>query len=121
MNRDRASEVMKTGAGASLPRLENRRRLVADGQLLSGSFMDYAMPRADDLPNYTVIADESSPSTTKLLGAKGAGECCATGSTPDVAAAVVDALRDYGVRQPEEMPSTPERVWRAIQENGGQS
>ncbi len=83
------------------------------GQLLSGSLMDYALPRADDLPSFTVAHDESSPCTTNLLGAKGAGECGATGAPPAVVSAVVDALRPYGVRHID-MPIRSEDVWRIL-------
>ena len=86
-----------------------------DGQILSGSFMDYTMPRADDLPFYTVVADETSPCTTNILGAKGAGECGSTGAPPAVVSAVCDALKDFGVVHLD-MPITGEDVWRAISE-----
>ncbi len=84
-----------------------------NGQLLSGSLMDYALPRADDLPSFFVAHDESSPCTTNLLGAKGAGECGATGAPPAVVGAVVDALRPYGVRHID-MPIRAEDVWRIL-------
>ncbi len=84
-----------------------------DGQILSGSFMDYTMPRADDVPFYTVVADETSPCTTNILGAKGAGECGSTGAPPAVVSAVCDALKDYGVVHLD-MPISAEDVWRAI-------
>ena len=84
-----------------------------DGQILSGSFMDYTMPRADDVPFYTVVADETSPCTTNILGAKGAGECGSTGAPPAVVSAVCDALKDFGVVHLD-MPITGEDVWRAI-------
>ncbi|MCZ6591149.1 MAG: xanthine dehydrogenase family protein molybdopterin-binding subunit [Alphaproteobacteria bacterium] len=87
-----------------------------DGQILSGSFMDYTMPRADDVPFYTVVADETSPCTTNILGAKGAGECGSTGAPPAVVGAVCDALKDFGVVHLD-MPISGEDVWRAI--NGG--
>jgi carbon-monoxide dehydrogenase large subunit len=84
------------------------------GQLLAGSFMDYAMPRASDLPFYATQISEV-PSTTHPLGIRPAGE---GGTVPALAViinAVVDALWDLGVRHIE-MPATPEKVWRAIQE-----
>jgi carbon-monoxide dehydrogenase large subunit len=84
-----------------------------DGQILSGSFMDYTMPRADDVPFYTVVADETSPCTTNILGAKGAGECGSTGAPPAVVSAVCDALKDHGVVHLD-MPISAEDVWRAI-------
>ena len=84
------------------------------GQLLSGSFMDYAMPRADDLPPITLI-DCGAPSPANALGAKGAGEAGATGAVPTIANAVLDALKPFGVRKLD-MPYTPDRIWRAIRE-----
>ena len=86
------------------------------GQLLSGSFMDYFMPRADNLPPITLI-DCAVPSPANALGAKGAGEAGATGSVPALANAVLDALKPLGVRRLD-MPYTSDRIWRAIQERG---
>ena len=86
-----------------------------DGQLLTGSFMDYAMPRADDLPNIDTHTDESSPCQINPLGAKGVGELGTVGATPTIINAVLDALRPLGVTDIA-MPATPERVWRAIGE-----
>jgi carbon-monoxide dehydrogenase large subunit len=82
------------------------------GQLLSGSFMDYFMPRAENLPPITLI-DCGVPSPANALGAKGAGEAGATGSVPALANAVLDALKAVNVRQLD-MPYTPDRIWRAI-------
>ena len=82
------------------------------GQLLSGSFMDYALPRAADLPNIEVDLIEV-PCTTNPLGVKGAGEAGAVGSPPAVINAIVDALSDSGVKSID-MPATPEKVWKAI-------
>jgi len=82
------------------------------GQLLSASFQDYALPRADDLPNIEVDFIEI-PCTTNPLAVKGAGEAGAVGSPPAVINAIVDALRPAGV-QTIDMPATPERVWEAI-------
>ena len=82
------------------------------GQLLSGTFMDYFMPRADDLPPITLI-DCPVPSPANALGAKGAGEAGATGSVPALANAVMNALKPAGVRKLD-MPYTPDRIWRAI-------
>jgi aerobic carbon-monoxide dehydrogenase large subunit len=84
------------------------------GQLLSGSFMDYFMPRADNLPPITLI-DCAVPSPANALGAKGAGEAGATGSVPALANAVMNALKPLGVRKLD-MPYTPDRIWRAIHE-----
>jgi len=83
-----------------------------DGQLLSGSFMDYGLPRADDLPNFTLTAHEV-PCKTNPLGAKGCGEAGCAGSLPAVMNALVDALRPLGVTHLD-MPATPEVIWRAI-------
>jgi len=82
------------------------------GQLLTGSFMDYAMPRASDVPFFDLGHNEV-PTPTNLLGAKGAGEGGTTGAPPALINALVDALRDYGVEHIE-MPATPERIWRAM-------
>ncbi|HEX3991133.1 MAG TPA: xanthine dehydrogenase family protein molybdopterin-binding subunit [Acetobacteraceae bacterium] len=82
------------------------------GQLLSGSFMDYALPRADDLPDVEVDLLEI-PCATNPLGVKGAGEAGAVGSPPALINAVIDALRVDGVTSID-MPATPERVWRAL-------
>jgi len=84
------------------------------GQLLSGSFMDYALPRAADLPDIEVEFIEV-PCATNPLGVKGAGEAGAVGSPPAVMNAVVDALSSAGVTHVD-MPATPETVWRAIAE-----
>lgn len=84
------------------------------GQLLTGSFMDYAMPRAVDLPPLTLI-DRPLPSPANPLGAKGAGEAGATGAVPCLANAVHDALAAVGVRHIE-MPYTPFRIWSAIRD-----
>jgi aerobic carbon-monoxide dehydrogenase large subunit len=83
------------------------------GQLLTGSLMDYALPRADDLPPIDTHADESQPCRVNPLGAKGVGELGTVGATPTVINAVLDALRPLGVDDIG-MPATPERVWRAI-------
>ena len=82
------------------------------GQLLSGSFMDYHMPRAGDFPAISVTFD-GVPCTTNPLGVKGVGEAGVTGAPPAVVGAVVDALSEFGVRHID-MPLTPEKVWRAI-------
>ncbi len=87
----------------------------ANGQLLSGSMMDYTMPRADDLAPVSV-ATHTTLCTHNPLGVKGCGEVGAIGSPPAVINAVVDALRDYGVRTLD-MPATPSKVWQII--NGG--
>jgi carbon-monoxide dehydrogenase large subunit len=85
----------------------------AQGQLLSASFMDYAMPRADILPSFTTdISEVLTP--TNRLGVRGAGEGGTTGALGAVVNAVVDALAEFGVTHIE-MPVTPEKIWRAIQ------
>jgi carbon-monoxide dehydrogenase large subunit len=83
------------------------------GQLLTGSFMDYAMPRADDLPTFK-LDTVCTPCTHNALGTKGCGEAGAIGSPPAVINAVLDALKDLGVKDLD-MPATPSRVWEAIQ------
>ena len=85
------------------------------GQPLSGSFMDYAVPRADDLPSFVSELDESQPCTHNPLGAKGCGESGSIGAPAALVAAVLDALAPYGVSDID-MPLTPERVWRAMAE-----
>ena len=86
------------------------------GQLLTGGFMDYAMPRADDLPAFDTF-DRPDPCVTNGLGVKGAGELAATGSPPVVAHALLDALRPLGVTD-FDMPATPQTVWRALGDAG---
>ena len=87
------------------------------GQLLSGTFMDYFMPRADNLPPIALI-DCGVPSPFNPLGAKGAGEAGATGAVPALANAVFDALKPLNVRKIE-MPYTPHCIWQAIQDARG--
>ena len=84
------------------------------GQLLSGSYQDYTMPRADDVPSYSI---NTSPTacTHNVLGVKGCGEAGAIGSPAAVINAVVDALSGYGVKHVD-MPATPENVWKAIRD-----
>ncbi len=87
-----------------------------DGQLLSASYMDYAMPRADDLPFYTVDHSCQTPCTHNPLGVKGCGEAGAIGSPPTIVNAVVDALQRAGHDVTHiDMPLTPARVWAAMQ------
>jgi len=85
------------------------------GQLVTGSFMDYTMPRAHDFPNITT-GTEVTLCTHNPLGSKGCGETGAIGSPPSVINAVVDALRDYGVRHLD-MPASPQKIWAIIQAN----
>jgi len=86
----------------------------ATGQLLSGSFLDYAIPRADDLPSISVTSRDV-PSPTNPLGVKGAGEGGTVGAPGAVIHAILDALAPLGVTHVD-MPATPDAVWRAIQE-----
>src|SRR5215467_6290537 len=83
-----------------------------DGQLLTGSYMDYAMPRASDAPFFSV-ANHEVPAKTNPLGVKGCGEAGCAGSLTSIMNAVVDALSEYGI-QHIDMPATPHRVWQAI-------
>jgi len=87
----------------------------ANGQLLSGSLMDYAMPRASDLPNLVVDHSNATPCTHNPIGAKGCGEAGAIGSPPTVVNAVIDALQRGGYKVDHiDMPVSPSRVWQAI-------
>jgi len=84
----------------------------ADGQLVTGSLMDYAVPHADDLPSF--VTDQTvTPTPRNPMGAKGIGEAATIGATPAIVNAVVDALRSFGVRHLD-MPLRPERVWQAL-------
>jgi carbon-monoxide dehydrogenase large subunit len=85
----------------------------AEGQLVTASFQDYAMPHAHDLCDIEVDANPV-PTKTNPLGVKGVGEAGCVGALPAVVNALVDALSEFGVRHIE-MPATPERVWRAMQ------
>jgi aerobic carbon-monoxide dehydrogenase large subunit len=89
----------------------------ATGQLLTGTFMDYEMPRADGMPDIRLY-DRSNPSPGNPLGAKGAGEAGTTGAVPTVANAVIDALRRLGIHR-FDFPYTPDRIWHAIRAAGG--
>ncbi len=84
------------------------------GQLLSGSYLDYCMPRADDIPEIELTMVEDMPCATNEMGMKGAGEAGAIGAPPAVINAIVDALSPYGVKHVD-MPATPEKIWRIIQ------
>ncbi len=83
------------------------------GQLLGGSLMDYALPRADDLPSFDIALVER-PTAANPLGVKGSGQAGCIGAPQTVMAAVLDALRMAGV-QSLDMPATPARVWQALQ------
>ncbi len=87
------------------------------GQLISGSYMDYCMPRADDVPNFT-IDHQVTACTHNVLGVKGCGEAGAIGSPPAVMInAIVNALKDYGVDHID-MPATPAKVWNIVNQGG---
>jgi carbon-monoxide dehydrogenase large subunit len=86
----------------------------SDGQLLTGSYMDYALPRAADSPPMTVV-DHPVPATTNPLGVKGCGEAGCAGSLTSVMNAVADALSEFGIHHLD-MPATPQRVWQAIRD-----
>lgn len=83
------------------------------GQLFTGSFTDYAMPRADMLPAFVTCTDESQPCTHNPLGAKGCGESGAIGAPAAVISAILDALAPLGIEDIA-MPATPDRIWRAM-------
>jgi len=83
-----------------------------NGQLLTGEFMDYAIPRAKNIPDY-VMGSTVTPSPTNPLGIKGCGEAGTIGATPAIANAVMDALAPLGIRHLG-LPLTPEKIWRAI-------
>jgi carbon-monoxide dehydrogenase large subunit len=87
------------------------------GQLLTGSLMDYALPRADDVPSFTV-STRVTPCTHNPLGAKGCGEAGAIGAPAAMMNAVLDALAPVGVTQLD-MPASPQRVWQAIAQARG--
>lgn len=99
------------GAGQAL--IEEAAYDPESGQLLTGSFMDYGMPRADLLPQIEFHL-RNIPCTTNPLGIKGAGEAGAIGAPPAVINALIDALRPYGITHID-MPATPHKIWRAIQ------
>jgi len=89
------------------------------GTLVNGTFVDYTLPSASDLPSFTTDRTET-PSTTNPLGVKGVGEAGTIASTPAIVNGVIDAVRHLGVEQVE-MPCTPQRVWRAIQAGQGRA
>ena len=88
-----------------------------NGQLVTGSFMDYAIPRASDFPRFQ-LTSAVTPTPVNPMGAKGVGEAGTLGSTPSVVAAAVDALSEFGVKHID-MMLRPEKLWRII--HGGQS
>lgn len=99
------------GAGQAL--MENALYDETNAQILSGSFLDYAVPRADDLPAFNSQFDESQPCTHNPLGAKGCGESGAIAAPAAIVSAVLHALSPLGVKTIQ-MPLTPDRVWKAI-------
>ena len=104
------------GLGQALLELAAYERGTA--QYLAGSFQDYCMPRADDMPHievgFNVVVNPSND-----LGVKGIGEGGSCGAPPAIVSAVADALRDFGV-QHVDMPITPEAMWKLLQERGAQ-
>jgi carbon-monoxide dehydrogenase large subunit len=100
------------GTGQAL--MEACRYDAGSGQLITGSFMDYQMPRAEDFPSFNINLDQSVPCKTNPLGVKGCGESGTVGATPTIINALVDALRPVGVKTID-MPATPFAVWSAIQ------
>ena len=87
----------------------------SEGQLLTASFMDYAMPRADDLPLFQSSTFTDAPCLTNPLGAKGVGEIGTVGSISTISNAILDALWDQGVRK-FDMPAYPQKIWKLIQD-----
>jgi carbon-monoxide dehydrogenase large subunit len=87
----------------------------AEGQLLTATYQDYCIPRADDIPPIEVTLDDSAPCKTNPLGAKGCGESGAIGGPPCVTNGVMDALAEFGITQLP-TPLTPQKVWKAIRE-----
>ena len=105
------------GQGLGQALMENAVYDEASGQLVTGSLIDYALPRADDMPPMTLEYYEGAPTKKNLLGVKGAGEAGCCGAPPAIVNAVLDALDGLGVTHIE-MPLTPEAVWRAIDAAG---
>jgi carbon-monoxide dehydrogenase large subunit len=101
------------GVGQAL--MEACRYDAESGQLITGSFMDYQMPRAEDFPNFSITLDQTVPCVTNPLGVKGCGESGTVAATPTIINALIDALRPLGVNHVE-MPATPFSVWSAIQQ-----
>jgi carbon-monoxide dehydrogenase large subunit len=102
--------------GASQIIMEDIRYDRESGQLITGSFMDYCMPRADDFCHFNISANEI-PTLRNPLGVKGVGEAGTCGALPAIQNAINDALHQIGAA-PVEMPTTPEKVWQAIQASG---
>ncbi len=108
----RGTNPRRRGAGRRPGADGSDRVRFQDGQLVTGSFQDYAMPRAEDFPDLVSELTEV-PATTNPLGVKGAGEAGATGAPPAIIGAILDALKPLGIEHID-MPATPSRVWAAI-------
>ncbi|MFQ5764404.1 MAG: xanthine dehydrogenase family protein molybdopterin-binding subunit, partial [Rhodospirillales bacterium] len=104
-----------TAQGIGQALLEHARYDPESGQMITGSLIDYALPRADDMPPMAIGYYEGAPTKKNPLGVKGAGEAGCCGAPPAVVNAVLDALKDLGVTRID-MPLTPEKVWRAIRD-----
>jgi len=109
-----AHGAMAQGVGQAL--LEHAVYDPGSGQLVAGSFMDYALPRADDLPSFD-LGFNGTPCTTNPLGVKGCGEAGAIAAFPAIANAILDALAPFGV-EGFDGPATPARIWQALQAAG---
>jgi aerobic carbon-monoxide dehydrogenase large subunit len=107
-----AHGAMAQGVGQAL--LEHAVYDPGSGQMVAGSFMDYALPRADDLPSFD-LGFNGTPCTTNPLGVKGCGEAGAIAAFPAIANAILDALAPFGV-EGFDGPATPDRIWRALQQ-----
>ena len=101
------------GVAQGLGQALGERTVYEEGQLLSATFMDYALPRASDVPFFVSELDESQPCTHNPLGAKGCGESGTIAAPAAVTGAILDAVAPYGVTDIE-MPATPQRIWQAI-------
>jgi aerobic carbon-monoxide dehydrogenase large subunit len=86
----------------------------AEGQPLSGSFMDYTLPRAQDLPNFAGGLNQSAPTRSNPLGVKGTGQAGSIAAPQTIMNAVLDALAPLGITRLD-MPATPHRIWRVVQ------
>jgi carbon-monoxide dehydrogenase large subunit len=109
-----AHGAMAQGIGQAL--LESAFYDAQSGQVVAGSFMDYALPRADDLPSYD-LGFNNTRCTTNPLGVKGCGEAGAVAGFPAVANAILDALAPFGASDLSG-PATPERIWRKFTGRG---
>ena len=106
-----AHGAMAQGVGQAL--LEHATYDPDSGQMVAGSFMDYALPRADDLPSFD-LGFNATPCTTNPLGVKGCGEAGAIAAFPAIANAILDALAPLGVRD-FDGPASPAHIWQAMQ------